>query len=84
MHLFRRVGLRNCPYCGSSEIYASSPKTSWERLPVLFLFRLVRCHSCMRRHLRPIILPEAKEPRRRRLPETPTAVVSPETDKRSA
>jgi hypothetical protein len=41
----RRIGLRNCPYCGSLEVYLSAPKTFWEKIPVVLLLRLVRCHS---------------------------------------
>ena len=55
-----RIGLTSCPYCGSSEIYASDPRTLWQRIPIVFLLRLVRCHACMRRHYRPIIYPTAK------------------------
>src|SRR4029077_19050579 len=52
-----RIGLTSCPYCGSSEIYASERRTLWQRISIVFLLRLVRCHACMRRHYRPIIYP---------------------------
>ena len=52
-----RIGLTCCPYCGSSEIYASEPRTLWQRISIVFLLRLVRCHACMHRHYRPIIYP---------------------------
>ena len=63
----RRVGLHNCPYCGREEIYASQPKTLGDEVARLFLFRVVRCHSCMHRHFRPFFLtsvppPSAKKP----------------------
>lgn len=53
----RRIGLSDCPYCGSSEVYRSQPKTLLDRACVLFLVQLVRCHECMRRHYRPLFLP---------------------------
>jgi hypothetical protein len=56
----RRISLKNCPYCGYSEIYISSSTSLWPRISVLFLLRLVRCHVCMRRHYRPIFMPTAK------------------------
>lgn len=55
-----RIGLTSCPYCGRSEIYVSDRRTLWQRLSIVFLLRLVRCHVCMRRHYRPIIYPTAK------------------------
>ena len=58
----RRIGLKNCPYCGSSKVFVSTPKTFWQSLPTLFLLRLVRCHGCMRRHVRPLLLPVPKHP----------------------
>jgi hypothetical protein len=58
----RRVSLKNCPYCGCSQIYVSSSATPWQRLSVLFFLRLVRCHTCMRRHFRPIFVPTPKHP----------------------
>lgn len=58
----RRIGLKSCPYCGSSEVFRSQPKTWWERAPVMFLLRLVRCHDCMRHHYRPLLLRIVKHP----------------------
>ena len=58
----RRISLKNCPYCGSSKVYASSSATLWQKFSVLFLLRLVRCHHCMRRHFQPIFLPAARAP----------------------
>jgi hypothetical protein len=58
----RRIGLKNCPYCGSSKIYVSSSDTSLQKASFLFLLRLVRCHVCMRRHFRPLFLAAAKSP----------------------
>ena len=68
----RRIGLKNCPYCSSSKVYISAPKTLWEKLPALFLLRLVRCHSCMRRHFRPLLAPLAKHPESYPVPAEPT------------
>jgi hypothetical protein len=31
----RRIGLKNCSYCGSSKVYISTPKTLWEKVPAL-------------------------------------------------
>jgi hypothetical protein len=53
----RMFGLHNCPYCGGAEIYASRPKTWRDEVCWLFLVRVVRCHSCMHRHFRPLLLP---------------------------
>jgi hypothetical protein len=67
----RRISLKNCPYCGCSKIYLSASATLWQQMSVLFLLRLVRCHTCMRRHYRPIFLPAARNPAR--APERRTA-----------
>jgi hypothetical protein len=81
----RRIGLKNCPYCGSSRVYISAPKTLGERLSVLFLLRLVRCHGCMRRHVRPLLLPAPKHPELCAVPIKPVAaVLARKTEKRSA
>jgi hypothetical protein len=63
----RRVGLKNCPYCGKAEeLYSSRPQTWRDELCLFFFFQVVRCHSCMRRHYRPLFMqpvpvwPEAK------------------------
>jgi hypothetical protein len=58
----RRIGLKMCPYCRSSEVYVSGPKTFWERIPAMFLLRLVRCHNCMRRHYRSPLLSAKHSP----------------------
>ena len=58
----RRIGLENCPYCGSYEVYVTAPKTFWEKIPVVFLLRFVRCHRCMHRHYRPLLLPATEIP----------------------
>ncbi len=81
----RRMGFKNCPYCGSSQIYISAPKTLGERFPALFLVRLVRCHTCMRRHFRPLLLPAPKHPEEYTVPvkRVETASIK-ETEKRSA
>jgi hypothetical protein len=55
-----RIGLKDCPYCGSSEVYRSQPKTLAESACIFLLVRLVRCHDCMRRHYRPVFFPAAK------------------------
>ncbi len=82
----RRIGLRNCPYCASSQVYSSAPKRLVERLPVLLLLRLVRCHACLRRHLRPLLLPTLKLPEPYRVPAKRVQAVSlnKKEEKRSA
>jgi hypothetical protein len=81
----RRLGIVSCPYCGSAEVYASAPKRFRERLYSFFLVRLVRCHVCMRRHLRPAILPAAKYPGKYTIPtKSVQAVPSKKGEKRSA
>ena len=81
----RRLGIKSCPYCGSGKVYISVPKRFRETLYVLFLVRLVRCHACMRRHFRPVILPAAKYPDKYTVP---TKLVQPvpskKVEKRSA
>jgi hypothetical protein len=64
----RRISLKNCPYCDCSEVYASSSATWWQKASVLFLFRLVRCNLCKRRHYRPIFVPAVENPARRPSP----------------
>ena len=53
----RKFGLGACPSCGSAETYASAPKTLWQKVSVLLLLRVVRCHSCWRRYYQPVFLP---------------------------
>ena len=71
----RRISLKNCPYCRSSRIYVSPPTTVWQKISVLFLLRLVRCHVCIRRHYRPIFLPAPENPARNKSARKPTAGV---------
>jgi hypothetical protein len=52
-----RIGWENCPYCHSSNVYASRPRSLWEELAILFLLRPVRCHYCKLRYYRPLFLP---------------------------
>jgi len=79
----RRIGLRKCPYCGSSQVYVSAPKASWEKVSSVFLLRLVRCHACLRRHLRPFLLPAAKPRGAYTMPAKPAETVSTmESEKR--
>ena len=52
----RRIGLLNCPYCGDGEIYLSQPKNWRDEVCCFFFLQVVRCHSCMRRHYRPLFL----------------------------
>jgi hypothetical protein len=53
----RRIGLNNCPYCGKAEeLYSSRPQTWRDELCLFFFSNVVRCHSCMRRHYRPLFL----------------------------
>jgi hypothetical protein len=83
----RRIGLKNCPYCGSSKVFPSQSKTLWEAVPVVFLLRLVRCRDCMRRHYRPLLLPTAKHAAMEvRSPKKPVPVGSEKskTENRSA
>jgi hypothetical protein len=53
----RRIGLRNCPYCGNAEVYTSQPKTWRDEVCRFFFLQVVRCHACMCRHYRPLFLP---------------------------
>ncbi len=72
----RRISLKNCPYCGCSKIYVSSSATLWQKVSVLGLLRLIRCHVCMRRHFRPFFLPVAKLPPAETVLGKPTEVLS--------
>jgi len=72
----RRVGLIRCPYCGDSDVKRSRINNLWEKLSALFLLRLSRCHSCWRRHYRPMFLPVAKAPERRNPRPIPTPSIS--------
>lgn len=62
VHILRKISLKSCPYCLSSQVYFSQPKTWWEKLLFIFLLQLVRCHNCMRRHYRPIMVATRKHP----------------------
>ncbi len=62
----RRVSLGDCPYCGSSEVYASGPRKPGERVYAVFLLKLAKCEVCMHRHLRLPFFPAVQRP------ETPT------------
>jgi hypothetical protein len=57
-----RIALNGCPYCLGLEVYGSRPKTCLDRVCVLFLLQLVRCHGCMRRHYRPLFWPAPEFP----------------------
>jgi hypothetical protein len=61
-----KIGWNNCPYCGDREVYRSrSEALTWlDRVCVLFLLQLVRCHQCELRHYRPIFFraPEYAHP----------------------
>jgi len=80
----RRIGLNGgCPYCGGLEVYRSQPKTWLDRACVLFLLQLARCHDCMRRHYRPLVLPTLEYPSRSAKKPTQT-IANVEKRKRSA
>jgi hypothetical protein len=55
--VMRRIGLHSCPYCGKDEIYVLPPKTWRDDACCFFFLQVVRCHSCSRRHYRPVFLP---------------------------
>lgn len=81
----RRIGLRKCPYCGSAKVYVSAPKALREKVPTAFLLRFVRRHGCMRRHLRPLLLPAANPPGAYAMRAKPAEAVSTsKPEKRSA
>ena len=79
----RRIGLNCCPYCGSSQVYRSQPKTWLDRASVLLLFRRVRCHRCSHRHYRPVISPALEYPAQSEK-KSVQAHANEETRKRSA
>jgi hypothetical protein len=50
-------GSNRCPYCGDAgALYLSQPKTWHDEVCSFFFLQAVRCHSCMRRHYRPLFL----------------------------
>ena len=53
----RKIGLSKCPYCGNAEIYSSRRATWRDEVRGEFFLQVVRCHSCMRRHYRPLFIP---------------------------
>jgi hypothetical protein len=55
-----RIGLNDCPHCGSSEVYRSHLKTLLDHVGLFLLLGPVRCHGCMRRHYRPLFLPASE------------------------
>jgi hypothetical protein len=67
----RRIGLQDCPYCGEDEIYASQPKTWRDEACCFFFLQVVRCHSCMRRHYRPLFFPPVPLPAAKKLAQMP-------------
>lgn len=72
----RRIGLNACPYCGGSDVYASTAKTFWEKISVVLLLRHVRCDECRRRHFRPLFIPAPKRPPRSAVPREPPEIGS--------
>lgn len=60
--VMRRIGLQECPYCSSHEVYESQGTTCRGRASGLLLLRVVRCHGCMRRHYGPIWVPALEYP----------------------
>ena len=57
--VMRRIGLLNkCPHGGKAEeLYTSRPQTWYDEVCLFFFLQVVRRHSCMRRHYRPLFLP---------------------------
>lgn len=55
----RRIALFNkCPYCREAQdIYSSNPEGWRDEVCLFLLLQVVRCHSCTRRHYRPLFLP---------------------------
>ena len=51
-----RIGTQDCPYCSDTNIYRSRRKNLWEVIAFLFLLRPVRCHGCMHRFFRPVLI----------------------------
>ncbi len=74
----RRIGLKCCPYCGGDEVYSSSAKTFWEKLPALLLLRFVRCDECRRRHFRPIFISAPVRPSKTATLKKPVQLASDE------
>jgi hypothetical protein len=55
--IVRRIALKSCPYCGGAdELYLSRPESWRDEVCFFFFLQVVRCHSCMRRHYRPLCM----------------------------
>jgi len=82
----RRISIKSCPYCDSSEVFPSQSKTLLEKVSIVFLLRLVRCHNCMRHHYRPLLSPITTHPAMQAVPKKPVEVGSEkgERENRSA
>jgi hypothetical protein len=81
-----RIGLEGCPYCGSLEVYRSriEPVEWLDRVCMLFLLQLVRCHGCMRRHYRPLLFPAPEYPNHQPAKKSTQAAANDEKWNRSA
>jgi hypothetical protein len=60
----RRIGLTSCPYCGSSRVRPSRNTMLWERLSILLLLRLSRCHACMHHCYQPLLSVQGRPARK--------------------
>jgi hypothetical protein len=56
-----RLGLNDCPYCGSPEVFRSQPKKWKDRVCALLLLERARCHYCMFPYYRPLLMPPLRE-----------------------
>jgi hypothetical protein len=57
--VMRKIGFNRCPYCAETEVYASRPKNWLDEMCGVFFLQVARCHACMRRHYRPLLLASA-------------------------
>jgi hypothetical protein len=79
-----RIGLGDCPYCGSLDVFRSHPKNLMDRARVLLLLELARCHYCMQRYYYPLLMPPLREYPNPSPKKAVRAVTSEEIRKRTA
>jgi hypothetical protein len=60
-----KIGFDDCPYCGSLDVFRSQQKDWKDRvcaiLSALLLLERARCHYCMFRYFRPLLMPPLRE-----------------------
>jgi hypothetical protein len=71
----RKLGLRRCPCCTSTDVHASHIQSLRDLAAFLLLLRPVRCHRCMFRHYRPLLTHTIRAPQRTAVAKMPSQPV---------